>query len=635
MPVKEAAPDTRRRAALALHVAAIGIVFGDIGTSPLYTIRQCFDPLVGLKPEPDDILGAVSLVFWSITLVVSLKYVFFVMRADNRGEGGILALAALTLDTLSGKKKRVRFLPPTVIVALGMVGAALFYGDGVITPAISVLGAIEGLHVIVPTPDFVSTLIAVVLLVALFYMQRRGTGGIGKFFGPVMVTWFAVIGLIGLVGIFNDLSILAAISPHYGLNLIFGGHAAPLALLGAVVLAVTGAEALYADMGHFGRPVIQRVWFYLVWPALILNYMGQGALLLSDPTAVTNPFYLLVPDLLRIPLILLATMAAITASQAVISGAFSLTAQAVELGWLPRLRVTHTSAAEAGQIYVNQVNWILGTAVILTVLFFESSDNLAAAYGLAVTGTMGLTSFLYFLICWRRWNWPLAVAIGLVALFLLVDLSFLTANLTKFFDGGMLPVGIALGVLLLMWTWIKGRRLLAEDRQENRMTTNEFLEMDAVREVTRVKGVAVFLTADTQTVPTALLTNFKHNQVLHKRVVFVQVSVAAQPRVPLDEQIRTEKLSNGFAFIELRHGFMQPVDVPRMLDRCKTDGLEFPERDTHYFVSRELLVRGEKSRLPAWQAGLFILLTDYQLGSIEFFRLPPEQVIEIGSKSTV
>ncbi len=621
---------------LALHAAAIGVVFGDIGTSPLYTIRQCFDPVVGLKAGEASVLGILSLVFWALTLVVMVKYVIFVMRADNKGEGGVLALAAMALAAIIARKGKGATRPSaTVIIAAGMLGAALFYGDGVLTPAISVLSAVEGLHVISPVLDQSATPIAAVLLVVLFLAQKRGTAGIGAWFGPIMIAWFIAIAALGIYGIVNNPVVLKALNPVYGVRLLFSGHIAPFELLGAVVLSVTGAEALYADMGHFGRNTIRRVWFAMVWPALALNYFGQGALLLADPAAIANPFFLLVPEVLRLPMVGLATLAAIIASQAVISGAFSMTSQAVELGWLPRLRVLHTSASEVGQVFVPQVNTALMLGVLATVLTFKSSANLGAAYGVAVTGTMVLTTFLFFVVVRRIKGWGFLPAIALCGAFAFLDFSFLIPNLVKVEQGGWLPIMIGILMFMVMRTWWRGRQILARRFLNGAVPLRSFIERLSDQKIPRVKGAAVFLTADLDSVPTALLHNLKHNQVLHQRVAMLRVSVEDSPRVPLDEMLKVEILDNGFARIEIRHGFMQTVDVPQQLVRCRPYGLEFPPMETSYFVSRQTLVPAKPSAMPRWQSRLFILLTDYALGPTEFFGLPPNRVVELGTKAAV
>lgn len=608
----------------------MGVVFGDIGTSPLYTIRQCFDPAVGLKVMPETVFGVLSLVFWAITLVVMVKYVIFILKADNKGEGGVLALTALAL-----KQAKPGSWLATALIGGGMLGAAFFYGDGILTPAISVLGAVEGLEVISPVFNGMTVPIAAVLLVGLFLAQSNGTAKVGALFGPVMGVWFAVLAALGVYGILQHPGVLAALDPRHGINLLMAGHTHPLLLLGAVVLAITGAEALYADMGHFGRATIRRVWITFVWPALILNYFGQGALLLSDPKAVENPFYLLAPEMLRVPLLLLATLSAIIASQAVISGAFSVTSQAVELGWLPRVRIRHTSAREAGQIYVPQINAALMVGVLATVVGFESSSNLAYAYGIAVTGTMVITSLIGGYYYRRIAKWPLIpVALCTVA-FLTIDLSFLTSNLTKVLEGGWLPIAVGFALVVLMETWRRGRKLLAEQFLDGAVPLETLLKQAADQKIQRVKGAAVFLTANLDVVPTALLHNLKHNQVLHKRVALLRVSTEDTPRVPLAEQLKVETLSNGFARIEIRHGFMQQVDVPEQLERCRTFGLDFPPMETSYFVSRQTLVHEHSSKMPAWQSRLFILLMDYALGPTEYFQLPPNRVVELGTKTEV
>lgn len=622
--------DEKQPLRLALHVAALGVVFGDIGTSPLYTIRECFDEKVGLQATTESVIGVLSLVFWAITIVVMTKYVFFILRADNKGEGGVLALTALSLKR-AGSNPR---LSGAIMIA-GMIGAALFYGDGIITPAISVLGAVEGLAVISPAFADMTMPIAAVLLIGLFLAQKGGTARVGAFFGPVMGLWFVTLAALGVWGISYEPAVLAALDPRPGIDLLLSGNTRPLLLLGAVVLAVTGAEALYADMGHFGGITIRRIWITLVWPALILNYFGQGALILHDPAAVENPFYLLAPEFLRIPLLLLATMAAIIASQAVISGAFSVTSQAVELGWLPRVRIRHTSARESGQIYVPQINAAMMVGVLAVIFGFENSSNLASAYGIAVVGTMVMTTLLGFYYYRFIAGWPL-IPVLLAALFLLtIDLSFLASNLTKVLEGGWMPIMVGIVIVTVMETWRRGRKALAEQFLDGAIPIETLLKQAAEQKIQRVKGAAVFLTSNLDTVPTALLHNLKHNQVLHKRVALLRVSTEDTPRVPLSDQLNVETLSNGFAKIEVRHGFMQPVDVPETLERCRTFGLDFPPMETSYFVSRQTLVHEHSSKMPGWQSQLFILLMDYALSPTEYFQLPPNRVVELGTKTEV
>ena len=622
--------DEKQPLRLALHVAALGVVFGDIGTSPLYTIRECFDAKVGLQPTAESVTGVLSLVFWAITLVVMTKYVFFILRADNKGEGGVLALTALSLKR-AGTNTRLG----GVIMIAGMIGAALFYGDGIITPAISVLGAVEGLAVISPAFADMTMPIAAVLLIGLFLAQKGGTARVGAYFGPVMGVWFLTLAALGVWGISYEPAVLAALDPRPGIDLLMSGNTRPLLLLGAVVLAVTGAEALYADMGHFGGVTIRRIWITLVWPALILNYFGQGALILHDPAAVENPFYLLAPEILRIPLLLLATMSAIIASQAVISGAFSVTSQAVELGWLPRVRIRHTSARESGQIYVPQVNAAMMVGVLAVIFGFENSSNLASAYGIAVVGTMVMTTLLGFYYYRYIAGWPFVIVFLAAAVFLTIDLSFLASNLTKVLEGGWMPIMVGIVIVTVMETWRRGRKALAEQFLDGAIPIETLLKQAADQKITRVKGAAVFMTGNLDTVPTALLHNLKHNQVLHKRVALLRVSTEDTPRVPLSEQLNVETLPNGFAKIEIRHGFMQPVDVPETLERCRTFGLDFPPMETSYFVSRQTLVHEHSSKMPGWQSQLFILLMDYALSPTEYFQLPPNRVVELGTKTEV
>ncbi|MFZ3033743.1 MAG: KUP/HAK/KT family potassium transporter, partial [Parvibaculum sp.] len=474
-----------------------------------------------------------------------------------------------------------------------------------------------------------------ILLIALFLAQKNGTARVGAWFGPIIIVWFATIGLLGIYGIVQNPSVVAALDPRHGLSLLMSGQTHPLLLLGAVVLAITGAEALYADMGHFGRATIQRVWIVIVWPCLILNYFGQGALILNEPTAVQNPFYLLAPEMARVPLLLLATMAAIIASQAVISGAFSVTSQAVELGWLPRVRIRHTSARESGQIYVPQINAALMIGVLIVVFGFETSSNLAYAYGIAVTATMVITTCLGFYYFRYIAHWMLIpTALGALA-FLAIDVGFLSSNMTKVLEGGWLPIMIAFIIVAVMETWRRGRKALAEQFLDGAIPLDTLLKQAADQKITRVKGAAVFLTANLDTVPAALLHNLKHNQVLHKRVALLRVATEDTPRVPLADQLTVETLPNGFAKIEIRHGFMQLVDVPEVLERCRTFGLDFPPMETSYFVSRQTLVHEHSSKMPGWQSQLFILLMDYALSPTEYFQLPPNRVVELGTKTEV
>ncbi|HTZ81521.1 MAG TPA: potassium transporter Kup [Stellaceae bacterium] len=613
-----------RKARHSLVLGALGVVYGDIGTSPLYTVKQCFDSGTAITPE--SVLGVLSLIAWSLTVVVTLKYVIVIMRADNRGEGGILALTALALRSASRRGRRHR-----LILAAGLVGAALFYGDGVITPAISVLSAIEGLKV--ATPLFAPYVIplTVLVLVGLFLVQQRGTSLVGGLFGPVMVLWFLVIGCVGGVEIFIQPRILLAFNPLHGLRLLAADPRQGFFLMGAVVLAVTGAEALYADMGHFGPQPIKRAWLYFVFPALILNYFGQGALLLRNPGALDNPFFRLVPDWGLYPMVGLATAATVIASQAVISGAFSMTQQAIQLGYLPRLQIRHTSEEERGQIYVPKVNAFLLVAVIALVLGFKSSDNLGTAYGIAVTGTMTLTTVLAFtymvgVLKWNRW-----LAVLLFGFFFVVDVAFFVANILKIEEGGWFPLAIATMVYAVMSTWMYGRSLVTAERQRNAMPLETFLATLRT-DRTRAPGTAVFMTGNAEVVPGALLHNLKHNKFLHERVVLMTVLTEDIPHVPDEQRFDIKHLEHGFHTVVVHYGFMDEPNIPRALAQLRLMQFRFNLMETSFFVGREKIVQGKHSRLSRWRRWLFSFMTNNMLNATEFFRIPTNRVVELGGQ---
>jgi KUP system potassium uptake protein len=616
----------RRRLHHNLYLGALGVVYGDIGTSPLYAVKQCVLSLGRITP--DNVYGVLSLIAWSLITVVTLKYVSVIMRADNRGEGGILALTALALRAVSGKSRRHWW-----ILAAGLLGASLFYGDGVITPAISVLSAVEGLKVATPMFDSYVIPITLVLLVVLFAMQRRGTALVGGLFGPVMVVWFAVISLLGLTEILRNPAILLALDPSYGIRLLIGHPFEGFILLGAVVLAVTGVEALYADMGHFGRRPIQIDWLAFVFPALMLNYLGQGALLLARPEALENPFYLLAPDWALYPMVVLSACATVIASQAVISGAFSMTRQAVQLGYLPRLQIRHTSEDEIGQIYVPRVNLALLAAVILLVLGFRSSDNLGAAYGIAVTGTMSLTTILAFVytVGVLKWN-PLGAAL-LFGFFLSVDLLFFTANLLKFVEGGWFPLAVAAFVFIVMATWMKGRDLLARRRAESAMPLDIFLKSIRPDHPERVAGTAVFMTANTDLVPAALLHNLKHNKVLHERVVLMKIETLDVPHFAEDQRLEVKNLDHQFYTVTVRYGFMDTPNIPRTLAQLRLMRLKFNLMETSFFIGREKVVMGAPTpHFWRWRKRLFIFMQATMMNATEFFRIPSNRVVELGGQ---
>jgi KUP system potassium uptake protein len=614
-----------------LVLGALGVVYGDIGTSPLYTVRQCFSD-VGSVSEAA-VFGILSLITWALVIVVTLKYVIVIMRADNRGEGGILALTALALRATSRGSRRAGW-----ILAAGMVGAALFYGDGVITPAISVLSAVEGLKVATPLFEPYVLPITIVLLTGLFLMQRGGTGRVGGLFGPVTALWFAVIAVLGLLQILHSPRILLAINPLYGLSFFVADPVRGFILLGAVVLAVTGAEALYADMGHFGAPPIRRAWLYIVFPALLLNYFGQGALLLAAAgpeelqRALENPFFRLAPDWALYPLVVLASAATIIASQAVISGAFSMTRQAIQLGYLPRLEIRHTSEREIGQVFVPRINTLLLVAVVGLVLGFRSSDNLGAAYGIAVTGTMSITTVLALVYMYGVQRWHPGLAALLFGFFLSVDLAFFAANLLKIAEGGWFPLVVAALVYIVMTTWRSGRAVLQRERERDALPLQAFISTLKPERPARVPGTAVFMTANIAVVPNALLHNLKHNKVLHERVVLMTVQTEDIPSVAEEQRLEVHHLDQNIHTIVVRYGFMDHPNIPRALAQCRAMQFHFNLLETSFFVGREKIVPSERSRQPLWRRKLFVGLSNSMLDATEFFRIPTNRVIELGGQ---
>ncbi|MBV8046650.1 MAG: potassium transporter Kup [Paludibacterium sp.] len=606
----------------ATTLGAIGVVYGDIGTSPLYTLSVCFS-IASLAPTPANILGILSLIFWAILLVVTIKYVAFILRADNNGEGGIMVLMALARRYINGNAKRR-------IVLLGLFGAALFYGDAIITPAVSVLSAAEGLKVLSPAmAEFVLPM-AIVVLVGLFLLQRFGTASVGRLFGPVMVVWFSVIGLMGFVSILHTPHVLVAINPWYGIRFIIDHGFGAFLTLGAVVLALTGGEALYADMGHFGRKPIQHAWFALVLPALLLNYFGQGALLFRHADAVSNPFFIMAPKWALLPLIILATMATVIASQAVISGAYSLTRQAIQLGYCPRMSILHTSAREIGQIYLPFVNWALLVAVLVVTVSFGSSDSLAAAYGIAVTGTMVITTMLFFVVARINWHWPLPLAAAITSVFLVIDTTFFSANLLKLLHGGWLPLTIGLIVFMVMNTWKLGRELLFERIHEHALPLESFIENIEHYPPTRVQGTAVFLTGTTHGVPHAMLHNLKHNKVLHERVVLMTISTEDVPYV--SDRVEIKQLSSSFWRVVAHYGFMETPDIDDIVEAGKTQGLEFDLMDTSFFLSRETLISTDRPGMAPWREKLFLWMSKNALRATDFFQIPTNRVVELGAQ---
>jgi KUP system potassium uptake protein len=610
-----------------LTLGAIGVVYGDIGTSPLYTIKEVFAPATGVPLDALHIIGVVSAMFWALMFVVTLKYVFLVLRADNRGEGGVLALSALAGRELA-QFPRLR----KAVLGLGLIGATLFYGDSVITPAISVLGAMEGLGVAAPALAPLAVPVSLVILVMLFLVQRFGTAGVGKVFGPIIVLWFLMLGVSGSVHITTQPAILQALNPFIGLDFLMERGWGVFAAVGAIVLALTGAEALYADMGHFGRKPIQLAWTVIVLPALALNYAGQGALLLADPTAIANPFYRLFPQSLIWPALVVATLAAIIASQAVISGAYSMTRQAVQLGYLPRMSVFHTSAHESGQIYMPAVNWALLIMVLFTALYFRSSSGLAGAYGIAVTLTMLITTMLTFFVIRGRFRIPAPLATAATLVFLGVDLLLVFGCMIKFFDGGWFPLLLGLLLFLLMSTWRRGRETLLQSIRKEGIELDTFIRNLVPGEIPKSSRVAVYLVADPVTVPQALLHNLKHNQVLHVTNVILTVRFAEVPWVPSAERVALENLSKGFWRLTLSFGFLDIPDVPKALKLCADAGVKISLFETSYFVSRETIVPAPGRGIARWRQMLFSAMTRNAGGVVEFFHLPDNAVVELGTR---
>jgi KUP system potassium uptake protein len=611
-----------------LLIAALGVVYGDIGTSPLYAIRQSLIQFG--KTTNESILGVLSLIAWSLILVVTVKYVFVIMRADNRGEGGLLALTALALRTTRGSVRGSFW-----IMGAGLVGAALFYGDGVITPAISVLSAVEGLNVATPVFEHYVVPISLALLIGLFAVQRQGTAAVGGLFGPVMLVWFAVLALLGIWNIAQQPRILLALNPWYGFDLLIRAPWQGFVMLGAVFLAVTGAETLYADMGHFGRNALRTAWLYIVFPALLLNYYGQGGLLLGNPAALENPFYRLVPHWGLYPLVALASIATIIASQAVISGAFSITRQAVQLGYLPRLQVRHTSESEIGQVYVPKINTALLAAIIVLVLGFRTSDSLGAAYGIAVTGMMVITSALAF-VYMRSIGWSFSLAAPVFGLFLLVDLTFLSANLLKVVQGGWFPILVAGLVFTIMSTWWRGRWLLTERRAKEALPLATFVDTLKPDRPPRVPGTAVIMARDIEQVPAVLLHALKHYKVLHARTVLMSIKTEDIPHVPEEERMEIRNLGMGFYTVLLRYGFMDEPNLLRALAQCRLHDLRINLMETSFIIGREKLLASERrTELSRWRKQLFILMSNNALDATEFFHIPPNRVVELGAQVEV
>jgi KUP system potassium uptake protein len=610
-----------------MSLAALGIVFGDISTSPIYTIRECFHGEYGIVPTHGNITGVLSLMFWTLVMIVGMKYLIFVFRADNKGEGGVIALTALIRGELSRPSKGRSSLG---IVTLGLFAACLLYGDGMITPAISVMSAVEGIGIVTPMFESYVIPLTIVILCGLFLIQRHGTAKVGGLFGPVILVWLSFLGITGGVKILQAPQILAAVFPWYAIRFLFLNKIHGFMVLGAVFLVVTGTEALYADMGHFGKRPIRLTWFMAVFPALILNYFGQGALLLGNPEAARYPFYAMVPSWAMWPTVLLATLATIIASQAVISGAFSLTRQAIQLGYLPRLKIQHTSAVQIGQIYIAPVNWMLMVCTIALVVGFQSSSKLAAAYGVAVTSTMLITTTLFFVVARKRWQWPLFWAAPLAGIFYLVDVPFFIANISKVLHGAWFPLMIGAIFFTLMQTWAKGRDILAEQLYKTMPPVHQFIVDLTNNAPTRIDSHVVFLSGTPYRVPMALAKNVKHNQIIHSRTVLLHFQAEDIPRVPNLEKIKTEKLGSGFYRIIARYGFMEDPQLENALTLAHEQGLELDLDTLSFYLGRERLVAGGNSKMGRWRTNIFVFMSRNAADAAAFFSLPADKVIEIG-----
>ncbi|KFC62198.1 putative potassium transport system protein kup [Massilia sp. LC238] len=619
--------ENKKSSVAALTLAAIGIVYGDIGTSPLYTLRAIFHHEHGLPLNTPNILGIISLIFWSLTIIVSLKYVTLVLRADNRGEGGIMALMALATNSVT-KASRWHF----PLLVIGVLGATMFYGDSVITPAISVLGAIEGLEVAAPGMSHYVVPLAVVVLVLLYSVQRHGTAGIGRFFGPVMLVWFITLATMGVINIIASPVILNALNPYHALHFMLENKLLAFVALGAVVLAITGAEALYADMGHFGRKPIRLAWFAIAYPALVLNYLGQGGLLINDPSAVENPFFHQLGTWSVIPLVILSTMAAVIASQATISGTYSMTKQAIALGLLPRMRILHTSESEIGQIYIPAVNWLQLAIVLIAVIGFGSSDGLAGAYGIAVTATMMATTILTFFVTRYRWHLPLVVCVGATGFFLVIDVLLFSSTTLKLLHGGWFPLLLGTILLTLMLTWKRGRELVFENLEKHAIPLDAFMESLFVAPPARVPGTALFLRGESDGVPHALLHNLSHNKVLHERVVFLTVHMREVPWVPAEEQVAVVELGHNCFQLDVQYGFKDEPDIPGILRQCGGLGLTFEMMETSFFIARQTVISAPGGGMAPWREHLFVMLSRNARAAADYYQIPPNRVIELGTQ---
>ncbi len=623
---REVFVSSKKSSLAALTVGAIGIVYGDIGTSVLYALKVVFNS--GYVPlTPDNVYGILSMVFWTITVIVSLKYVTLILRADNNGEGGLIAMLALATNAVNDKPKLRRWL-----LAVGIFGTAIFYGDGVITPAISVLSAVEGLELLSPAfkPYIMPT--ALVIIFGLFYVQKSGTTGIGRLFGPICVVWFVTIAALGIPHILAHPEVLAAVSPHHALRFIFQHPGTTFILLGALVLCVTGTEALYADLGHFGKKPIRMAWFVLVMPALLINYFGQGAMLIHTPESVTNPFYLMAPKWALVPLVILATAATVIASQALLSAAFSVSKQAIQMGYLPRMQIRHTSVHETGQIYIPAVNWSLFAAIVVAVALFKNSTNLASAYGIAVTIDMLITTVLTFFVIRYAWKLPLALCIAATGIFFMVDLMFFTSNLLKFVEGGWFPVLIGLAMFTIMMTWKQGRQILNQKLRADAIDLPSFLEAVFVSPPARVEGTAVFLTTEPGTVPNAMLHNLKHNKVLHAQNLFVTVRNHEVPWIGMEKRLEIESLGHHCWQVIVNYGFKNDLDLPKALRQIKGQGCELEEMSTSYFLSRDTVVPTIGGGMAPWREKLFAQMHHNASGAADFLKLPNNAVVELGSK---
>ena len=619
--------DIKSKSVAALTLGAIGVVYGDIGTSPLYTVKEIFSEATGIALTQTNIIGAISAIFWFLMLVVTLKYVILVLRADNRGEGGVMALLALAVSTASKAPKRKK-----ILLGLGAFGAALFYADSILTPAISVLSAVEGLELITPGLHSFIMPISIGILIALFAFQKFGTAMVGKFFGPIIVIWFVTLGAVGLTHILHNPEILQALNPIYAFHFLADRGAGIFLAVGAVVLAITGAEALYADMGHFGRPAIRIAWTGLVLPGLALNYLGQGALLLATPAAVSNPFYLSFPQELLIPAVILATLATIIASQAVISGAYSITRQAIQLGFLPRMQILHTSASESGQIYIPAINWLLLAAVVAATLAFQNSSAIASAYGIAVTGTMLITTILTFFVLRHSWKYPLWLALGATSTFIVLDTMLLASCSVKFFKGGWFPVALGISLVIVMWTWKQGREILLQHIHEDDPKLEDFVEVIASEKKARVERTAIFLSATTDTVPQALMHNLKHNQVLHQTNLILTVAFLDEPIVAQEKRLSFKEIGSGFWQVRLNYGFMETPNIPKALADCKIENVTIDPFTTSYFVSRETIIGGHGGAMAKWRDDLFALMSRNAGSVVGYFNIPSNSVIELGTR---